>query len=141
MSNGGQFPRISDAEFEGGVNAGRAVPLVPEHRLSLGIEIELGRALGLRGDVLRVGEQTLDNDDANSQPPLDAYTVVNARLDWRPAAARGSVPAVFVTASNLLDEDYATRGIFAFDFSTFVNSVFLTPAPGRQVTIGVDWGF
>jgi outer membrane receptor protein involved in Fe transport len=46
---------------------------------------------------------------------------------------------VFAEARNLLDEEYATRGIFAFDFSTFTSAAFVTPAPGRRYLAGVTW--
>jgi outer membrane receptor protein involved in Fe transport len=39
---------------------------------------------------------------------------------------------LFVEGRNLGDEEYATRGIYAFDFSAGANSVFVTPAPGRR---------
>ena len=71
--------------------------------------------------------------------------MVNARLSWSPARGRKGAPAkglsLFVAARNLFDDEYATRGIFAFDFSTFQNDIFLTPAPGRRVLGGLEWGF
>ena len=48
---------------------------------------------------------------------------------------------VFAELRNVFDEEYATRGIYAFDFSTFLNEVFLTPAPGRRFLGGVGWEF
>jgi outer membrane receptor protein involved in Fe transport len=90
--------------------------------------------------VLHVGEQVLANDDANTQAPLADYTVLDARLTWE-SERRVRGPRLFVEVSNLLDEAYSTRGIYAFDFSTFQNDVFYTPAPGRRVTGGVEWRF
>ena len=129
---------LMDPELTNGPNAGNQLPLVPEERLSLGFDAELPRALGLSASVLYVGEQVLDNDDANAAGRLDAYTVVNARLSWSPAARAFEV---FVEARNLFDESYATRGIFALDFQTLANTVFLSPAPGRRVMGGVEWRF
>jgi outer membrane receptor protein involved in Fe transport len=86
----------------------------------------------------------LDNDAANAQPRLPAYTVVNARVGWERALGEGGAPRrgrleLFVQALNLLDQAYATRGIYAFDLSTFTNAEFVTPAPGRRYLAGVSW--
>ena len=139
---------LMDTELRGGVNRGASLPLVPEERLAVGFEGELVDGLRLRLDGLWVGEQVLDNDEANSQGTLDAYAVVNARLAWSPpfgswaaAGATGSGPVLFVEARNLLDESYESRGIFAFDFAAGRNDVFLTPAPGRRLMAGLEWGF
>jgi outer membrane receptor protein involved in Fe transport len=39
---------------------------------------------------------------------------------------------LFVAAENLLDEIYATRGIYA-------SEEFVTPAPGRRYLAGLTW--
>ncbi len=130
---------LMEAEFANGPNAGNRLPLVPEERLSVGFDAELPLSLALRATALYVGDQALDNDDANSAGRLDAYTVVNTRLSWSPTPAR--TLEIFVAANNLFDEVYATRGIFALDFQTFENAVFLTPAPGRRILGGLEWRF
>jgi iron complex outermembrane receptor protein len=136
---------VTDAEFSGGENRGRSVPLVPEERLAAGLDLTLAAGVELGGRVLHVGEQVLDGDEANARAPLAAYTVLDVCLKWRPgatsASAGGRRPRLFVEASNLLDEEYSTRGIFAFDFSTFENTVFYSPAPGRRWRAGVEWVF
>ena len=86
----------------------------------------------------------LSNDQANGQPKLDAYTVVNARVRfvaWGGRGAGDGALELFAEVRNLLDEEYATRGVYAFDFSTNDFDTFLTPAPGRRVFGGVDWRF
>jgi iron complex outermembrane receptor protein len=138
---------LMDSELRSGPNRGAALPLVPGERLAAGFEGPLGDRLRLRLDALWVGEQVLDNDEANSQARLDAYAVVNARLAWSPPFGGGTAggeatgPVLFVEARNLLDESYESRGIFAFDFAAGRNDVFLTPAPGRQLMTGLEWGF
>ncbi len=137
---------FTKAVFRGGANDGNDVPLVPAIRLSGGIDAALPAGFGIRADALYVGSQTLDNDQANTQPKLDAYTVVNLHLSWTHGPAAGQVARrgrieLFVEAQNLFDETYATRGIYAFDFSAPVpgNAVFLTPAPGRRYFGGATW--
>ncbi|HKQ61801.1 MAG TPA: TonB-dependent receptor [Candidatus Polarisedimenticolaceae bacterium] len=120
---------LLDAEFRAGDNRGNRIPLVPRVRLAAGVDVELPARIGLRVQALHVGEQVLDSDDANAQARLDAYDVVDVRVTWR----RGRT-ALFAEAHNVLDESYATRGIFA-------GNTFVTPAPGRRYVAGVDWDF
>jgi iron complex outermembrane receptor protein len=134
----------TDSTFTSGVNDGEEVPLVPKWRVGAGIDATLPRGFGVRADALYVGSQVLDNDAANAQPRLDAYTVVNARASWERALGAGAASKrgrlqVFFQVLNLFDETYATRGIYAFDFSTSTNAEFVTPAPGRRYLAGLGW--
>lgn len=132
----------TDATFTSGVNEGNQVPLVPKWRAAAGIDAALPMGFGIRADVLYVGSQVLDNDPANAEAELDAYTVVNLRAGWERAlgaSAHAGRLGFFAEAHNLFDEQYATRGIFAFDFSTFTSADFVTPAPGRRYLAGVRW--
>ena len=137
-----------DAELRNGIDDGNTLPLVPEERFTAGLDFDLFAGLALRAEGLHVGDQVLQNDEANEQQELDAYDVVNLRATWRPGerkAASGGGRSrglmVFAELRNAFDEEYATRGIYAFDFSTFLNEVFLTPAPGRRFLGGVGWEF
>jgi len=124
---------------------------VPADRATAGLDLALPAHVTLRADGSYVGSQVLDNDGANDQRRLDAYTVVNLRVAWSPRGlglpslagpGRGEGGlTLFVDVRNLLDETYATRGIFAYDFLANANAVFLTPAPGRRVFGGVTWRF
>jgi outer membrane receptor protein involved in Fe transport len=119
---------------------------VPKVRVSAGIDASLPAGFGLRADALYVGPQVLDNDAANARAKLDAYSVVNLRAVWEralgdTAGSRAGRVALFVDVKNLFDERYATRGIFAFDFSAVppADADFVTPAPGRRYLGGVSW--
>jgi iron complex outermembrane receptor protein len=134
---------LTDAEFTAGENDGQDVPLVPGERFAVGLDLDLAAGLALHGDALYVGRQVLDNDDANSQPKLDDYVVVNTRLTWRLGEVK-SLPdglRLFAEARNVLDEEYATRAIYAYDFQSGVNDRFFTPAPGRRYAVGAQWSF
>ena len=113
---------LMDATFRAGDAAGNDVPLVPGQRVAVGADVQLWRTLRLHADALHVGSQVLDNDQGNAAPELPAYTILSARLSWQ--VHRNVV--LFAEGRNLLDERYATRGIFAFE------DVFITPAPGRR---------
>jgi iron complex outermembrane receptor protein len=133
------FARVTytDSVFTSGANDGDEVPLVPNWRIAAGIDASLPKGFGVRADALYVGSQVLDNDPGNDQPRLAAYTVVNLRVGWERALGSGAdshngVLGLFVAAENLLDEIYATRGIYAFE-------EFVTPAPGRRYLAGLTW--
>lgn len=136
-----------DATFRSGPSSGMRVPLVPRLRAGAGLDARLPAGFSVRLDAQYTSDQVLDNDDANAQPELPAYAVANARVGWSRAfrgllseGARGGI-TLFVEATNLFDRSYATRGIWAFDFSTFEQTVFFTPAPGRRWLLGADWTF
>ncbi len=139
----------TDAEFQNGPDEGNRVPLVPKERLSAGIDWSLPNGFSLGADSLYVGGQVLDNDTANAQERLDSYFVVNVRarmlilgptLKHNPGETPRGV-SVFAEMRNAFDEEYSSRGIYAFDFSTLTNEVFLTPAPGRRILGGLEWNF
>ena len=136
------------AEFTRGGNVGNEVPLVPKMRTAAGIDASIPRGFAIRAEALYVGAQVLDNDEANKRSKLDAYTVVNLRAAWeralRPdAGSRAGRLGIFIEANNLFDRRYATRGIFATDYSTpgpsFASASFVTPAPGRRYLAGATW--
>jgi iron complex outermembrane receptor protein len=129
---------FTDAEFTNGDDDGRTIPLVPRYRAALGVDAGLPAGFAIRVDGLYVSDQVLDNDTANAQAELEAYTVVNLRLAWerslaRAASSRAGRLGAFAEVRNALDEIYATRGIFA------LGSTFVTPAPGRRYVLGVTW--
>jgi iron complex outermembrane receptor protein len=136
---------LTDSEFRNGPNVGHEVPLVPRERVSAGIDAALPAGFKVRADGLFVGEQVLDNDEANSGPTLPSYTVVNLRLLWSAASLGGSAASqgftLFIEARNLFDQRYATRGIYVFDFGTAENVVYVTPSPERRWLGGVEWRF
>lgn len=134
----------TDAAFTNGANDGNEVPLVPKLRAAAGFDASLPAGFGIRADALYVGSQVLDNDPENDRAKLDAYMVVNLRAGWERALRSGAGPragrfGLFVEARNLFDERYATRGIFAFDFSASTSADFVTPAPGRRYLAGLTW--
>lgn len=141
----------TEAQIRNDPNRGNTVPLVPRDQISAGMDLTLPAGLAIRADALRVGDQVLDNDDANEQDRLSSYATANLRIAWRPAAARRKPgdsagedargPSVFLEAKNLFDRNYATRGIYAFDYGSSSNAVFLTPAPGRRYLAGGEWKF
>jgi outer membrane receptor protein involved in Fe transport len=130
---------LIDAEFRNGENRGRDVPLVPGERFAAGMDLELPGSVDLQAELLYTGDQVLDSDEANALPPLDSYTVLNARASW--ALPRLEEVEILLEITNLLDREYAVRGIYAYDFITEQFDDFYTPAPGRRFRAGVRWDF
>jgi iron complex outermembrane receptor protein len=136
---------LLDADLRSGPDAGNEVPLDPSERLAAGFVWELPAGFALHADGVYVGEQVLDGDESNEGPLLDDYSVVNARLSWSLQSAGGGHVVegltIFVGVRNLFDREYATRGIYVFDFTAGESIVFVTPAPDRRVSAGAVWLF
>ena len=127
--------KFREGAFDSGVIiAGKSVPLVPRQRLNLAGTLDLGASSRFTLAGRYVGEQFMENDEANdSGVPIPAYTVIDARLshrykDWLFAA----------TVNNLLSEKY---------FNYAVRSQFVTdrynayPLPERSVFLSAEYRF
>jgi iron complex outermembrane receptor protein len=118
----------SDNVFRGsGPLRGHVLPGYPEHR---GLaRLESRRASGLNGSVAfeRVGSIYLDDRNSARQAP---YGLLSAGLSygWRRLG-------VFVQGTNLTDERHA-----AWVAVNDPAGNYFFPAPGRQVTVGVNLG-
>ncbi len=105
--------------------AGNTVPLVPRHKLNLGLAWDVAARTLFSAAFTYVSEQVLDNDEPNTLGHrIPAYALVDLKLgqrfDWGRIAA---------TVNNLLDEqyyNYAVRSAFNADrYSVY-------PLPGRS---------
>ncbi len=116
----------------GQVREGNDIPLVPRHRLGIGVNIRpvAGLTLSLAG--LYVGERFLSSDEPNQARPLDDYFVLNARLSYR----KGPL-TLFIQAENILDTEYEPWGFF----NSFSNQRFLIPASGASFLAGISVEF
>ncbi len=120
------------------VQAGRSFSLVPRHRINGGLTYRPWPWLALSLGARYVGSQFLRGDEANHQPPLPAFWVLDAGV----ALTRGSFEA-FVKLNNLLDNRYETFGTFAPNVRDAGAPVerFLTPALPINVLAGVQYTF
>jgi iron complex outermembrane recepter protein len=114
--------------------AGNTVPLVPRHKLNLGIVWDIAARTQLSGAFTAVSEQVLDNDEPNTlDHRIPAYYVADLKLtqsfSWGRLAA---------TVNNLFGEkyyDYAVRSAFTPDrYSVY-------PLPERTVSLAVEIRF
>ena len=117
------------AQFTEGAFGGNDVPLVAPITLSCQIEWDVVEDVKLTGKVSYVGKKRLGNDQANFQPKIPAYTLVDVRLS-------GSLGKLTWSAqvNNLFDEDYFNYGVAsASTFGTF-NAY---PLPGRTFLVRI----
>jgi iron complex outermembrane receptor protein len=110
---------------------GNTVPLVPRHKLNLGVAWDLAARTRLSGALTGVSEQVLDNDEPNTLGHrIPAYYVVDVKLAqgfrWGRVAA---------TVNNLFGEkyyDYAVRSAFTPDrYSVY-------PLPERTFSLSLE---
>lgn len=87
------------------VRPGDVIPGVPDHLLKAGFDAPLPQSFRLGFDLGYAGRQFLRTDESNQRPPLSAYVVVHARLEY----TRGPF-TLFARAENLFDADYETGG-------------------------------
>ena len=127
---------FQDANIGNEVEKGDRLPQIPELKLSARLEIPLPAGWRLDLHDYYVGEQVVSSDLANVAPLLSPYNVLGTRVTYRREHW-----SAFLQADNLLDRNYATRGIYAFNFGTFAFDTFYTPAPGRSFFTGLEARF
>lgn len=115
--------------FTGQVRKGDELPLVPRHRVGVGINtypLE-GLTISLLGNY--VGEQFMLSDEPNQAKKVADYFVLNSRIAYQWKQITG-----YVNFNNLTDRKYSTSGIL-------VNEPFRVPAPGFNVFAGLSFKY
>jgi iron complex outermembrane recepter protein len=120
------------------VRKGSHLPLIPRHRVNVGLDTHLTDWLTLSLSGAYVGRQWLRGDEANADRPLGDYVVLNASL-----TARVKALTAFIAVHNLLDTEYETFGTFAPNTRADGAPVqrFLTPAPPISFLGGLSYRF
>jgi len=119
------------------IHPGDRVALVPLHRAYGRLAYRPLDGLELSMDGQYVGKQVLLNNETNATSfRIQDSFVLNAQASytWKNAT-------LFVQGTNLTDANYETYGVYAFDSRTFSNNVFLMPAPGISVLVGLRLKF
>ena len=124
-----------------GILPGARIPLIPERLLNGGIETDLTARLTVGAGLQHASRHHLRGDEANLAPSIDGYTLVNLRATYR----FGERATAFVNAENVLDEDYATFGVFGEADEVlgddFEDSRFLSPGAPRAAWAGIEVRF
>ena len=120
------------------VRVGSDIPLIPRHRLNLGVDHHLTPWLTLWVSGAWVGPQRLRGDEENVEPTLPSYFTVSAG-----ARARWKGLTGFLTITNLLDDEHETYGTFAPNSRRPGAPIerFLTPAAPIHLDAGLSWRF
>ncbi|MGZ8482535.1 MAG: TonB-dependent receptor [Candidatus Binatia bacterium] len=115
--------------FSGQVRKGDDLPLVPRHRVGVGINtypIE-GLTVSLFGNY--VGAQFMQSDEPNQAKKIADYFVLNSRIAYQWKQWTG-----YVNFNNLTNRKYSTSGIL-------VNEPFRVPAPTFNVFAGLSFRY
>ena len=115
--------------FSGQVRKGDELPLVPNHRVSVGINtypLE-GLTVSLLGNY--VGEQFMNRDEPNRAKKVADYFVLNSRLAYQWKQWTG-----YINFNNMTNRKYSTSGIL-------VTEPFRVPAPGFNVFAGMSFRY
>ena len=115
--------------FSGQVHKGDELPLVPRHRVGVGVNtypLE-GLTLSLLGNY--VSDQFMIRDEPNHAKKVADYFVLNSRVayQWKQATA-------YVNFNNLANHKYSTSGVL-------VSQPFRVPAPGFNFLAGVSFRY
>jgi len=111
--------------------AGRRVPLVPEHRLSLGLVWALDARTQLAASLAAASSQYMDNDEPNTLgTKIPAYSLVDVKLARELGWGR-----VSAAVNNLFDERYYTYAVRSA-FTPDRYSVY--PLPGRTFSVAAE---
>lgn len=111
--------------------AGRRVPLVPEHKLNLGLAWDIDARTRLSGALTAVSAQFMDNDEPNSLGvKIPSYAVLDLKLAHEFGWGR-----LALAANNLLDERYYTYAVRS-QFTGDRYAVY--PLPGRTFALTAE---
>ncbi|MBI2230284.1 MAG: TonB-dependent receptor [Deltaproteobacteria bacterium] len=115
--------------FSGQVRKGDELPLVPRHRVGVGVNTYpiKGLIVSLFGNY--VGSQFMQSDEPNQAKKVADYFVLNSRIAYQWKQWTG-----YVNFNNLTNRRYSTSGIL-------VNEPFRVPAPGFNVFAGLSFRY
>ncbi|HUX74717.1 MAG TPA: TonB-dependent receptor [Steroidobacteraceae bacterium] len=87
---------------------GDQLPGIPRQRIKFGGDYDLGKHCTVGAELIFVGAQYYRGDESNQNPELPAYHVLTVHSSYRIAHD----VEIFGSIQNLLDERYATFGLF-----------------------------
>jgi iron complex outermembrane receptor protein len=133
--------RFRQGVFAGGgfflanqVIAGKTVPLAPRHKLNLNASWTISPQTRLNALMTYVGEQYMDNDEANSMGvKIPAYTVADLKL-----AHRSGAWTLSAAINNLFNEKYYNYAVRSQAVADRYNAY---PLPERNAMIMLEYVF
>ena len=130
------------ATFEESTNSKKELPLVPNHMANAGVEIYLPYNLTLRPEIRHVSDAFLSGDNDNNTEKLDAYTLINFYIHYKPSFGKLGLTA-FLGVDNVADVKYSSFGIDyeQYNYPGVSYSNFYYPMPGRTFKGGIAFEF
>ncbi|PKN39311.1 MAG: hypothetical protein CVU62_03710 [Deltaproteobacteria bacterium HGW-Deltaproteobacteria-2] len=130
------------ATFENGADNKKEMPMVPNHMANAGLEIYLPYNLTLRPEVQYVGDAFISGDNDNSTEKLEAHTLMNIYVYYKPTFGKLGLTA-FLGVDNIADVKYSSSG---FDYEQYSYpgvsySNFYYPMPGITFKGGLSFEF
>ena len=130
------------ATFEDGANNKKEMPLVPKHMANAGMEVYLPYNLTLRPEMQYVSNAFLSGDNDNSTEKLEAHTLLNFYINYKPTFGKLGLTA-FLGVDNIADVKYSSFGIdyeqYSYPGVSYPN--FYYPMPGRTFKGGISLTF
>ena len=132
LSLSGSYTR-TETEFDGGPYDGKEVPFVPADRATARASYSLGWGVTLDLDATYVGKSYLISDFENIYGKADAYTVVNAKVQyaWRRYT-------FFADLNNLFNEKYSSYGAVGYNSAEGRYEPAYYPSPEFNFLVGVS---
>jgi outer membrane receptor protein involved in Fe transport len=132
-------PFAVDGEIE--VEAGDRLPLIPQHLLKAGLRVAVSEEFTIGADIYSSSGQHYRGDEGNFVEEIDGYTLLGLRAEYR----LGERATLFGNIDNLLDEEYATFGVFGEPDEVlgddFEDPRFVGPGAPRALWVGVRLSF
>ena len=125
------------ATFENGDNNKKEMPMVPKNMANAGVEIYLPYNLTLKPEIQYVGDAFLSGDNDNNTEKLEAYTLLNIYLNYKPTFGKLNLTA-FLGADNIANVKYSSFGI---DYEQYGMDNFYYPMPGITFKTGLSFTF
>ncbi len=121
-----------NAEFDKGPNEGKRIPLVPEWKGNLGINIFPIKGLRIKTQYNFVGKRYFGNDYGNTQKEMESYDTVDIYLSYRLKNIE-----FFINGKNIFNEKYSDYGFY----SSWFNSFNYYPMPEATFLGGINMVF
>lgn len=110
--------------------AGKRVPLVPRHKLNVGVVWEFTARTQLAARLSALSDQLMENDQANTFiRRIPAYATADVKLSHAVAGAR-----LAIAVNNLFDKKY-----FGYAVNSTATDLYnVYPLPGRTLTLSAE---
>jgi len=99
---------MADANGNIHVKFGDRIPGIPQHQFKAGAEYLVTPEWKVGADMVAVGQQFFVGDDANQNPKLPAYVVVNLHTSYQ----WSKNVTLFAVVNNLFNNKYALFGTY-----------------------------